>query len=89
MMTQHFEQFTVNASTSSLSGTIGPASQPVDYNGAAIFNVVPQSGFTAIVTGDTCTVTHTSGNTWTSGPITSDCNITADFSDRIFSDDFE
>jgi hypothetical protein len=89
MMTLHFEQLTVNATASSGSGTIGPSSQVVDYNATATFTVVPQPGFTAVVTGNTCTISHTSGNTWTSGAITSDCNITADFIDRVFFDGFE
>jgi hypothetical protein len=51
--------------------------------------VVPQPGFTASVTGDNCAVTNTGGNDWSTEPLTADCNVTADFSDRIFAGGFE
>lgn len=88
-LTLHFEQFTVNATTTSAYGTIGPDAQTIDYGAVATFSAHPQSGFKAIVSGDTCTVTPLGGDNWTTGPITSDCNISADFSDRVFADGFD
>ena len=88
-LTLHFEQLAVNASTPSAFGTIDPPSQVVDYNATATFTVTPQAGYTAVVSGDTCTVTHSTGTTWTSGAITSPCNVTADFIERIFADGFD
>jgi hypothetical protein len=89
LLTFHFEQFNVHATASSAYGTIDPPTQQVDYNMPAHFVVVPQPGFTASVTGDNCTVTSTGGNDWATEPLIADCNVTADFSDRIFAGGFE
>ncbi len=88
-LTLHFEQLAVNASTPSAFGTIDPPSQVVDYNAMATFTVTPQAGYSAVVSGDTCTVTHSTGTTWKSGTITAPCNVTADFIERIFADGFD
>jgi hypothetical protein len=85
----HFEQLNVHATASSAYGTINPPAQLVDYNTPAGFTVQAQPGFTASVSGDNCTVTNTGGDNWSTGPLTADCNVTADFSDRIFAGGFE
>jgi hypothetical protein len=84
-----FEQHTVTATGSTAHGTFTPTTQLIDDSATASFDIVPAAGFTSIVSGDTCTVTHSSGNTWTSGPITSDCNVTVNFLDVIFASGFD
>ncbi len=72
--------YTVTASVSGGNGTITPASQSVNYNGTASFTVTPSTGYhVASVTGDTCTATQGSGNSWTSNAITQACAVTATF----------
>ena len=75
--------FTINTytvtATAGANGTITPATQSVNYGSTASFTVTPSTGYTAAVTGDTCTVTNTSGTTWTSNAITSNCAVTATF----------
>ncbi|UXI65907.1 LamG domain-containing protein [Tahibacter amnicola] len=88
-LTLHFEQFTVNASAEDAFGTINPPTQSVDYDGTATFTVVPQAGHAAMVSGDTCTVTQGSGDTWMASHITANCNVTANFTDRIFASGFQ
>mgnify|MGYP001492512802 CR=1 FL=1 len=74
------DSFTVTASVSGSGGTISPASQSVDYGDVATFTVTPDAGYSVSVSGDTCSVTQTSGTTWTSSAITADCAVTASFS---------
>jgi hypothetical protein len=73
--------YSVTATVSGSNGTITPASQSVTYNGTASFTVAPASSayYVASMVGDHCTLTHGSGNSWTSGPITQDCAVTATF----------
>ncbi|MEP7096952.1 MAG: hypothetical protein ABI748_04755, partial [Dokdonella sp.] len=71
--------YVVTASASGGNGTITPATQNVGYSGTATFTVTPSAGYHASVTGDTCTVTQDSGNTWTSSAITQNCAVTATF----------
>ena len=70
--------YTVTASAGA-NGTITPPTQSVNYGATASFAVTPSTGYTASVSGDTCTVTHGSGTTWTSNPITANCAVTASF----------
>ena len=70
---------TATVDVSHNQGTITPPSQSVDYNGTATFTVTPNTGYHASVSGDTCTVTQSSSNTWTSSTITADCAVTATF----------
>ena len=73
-------QFTVTASVSGGNGTITPSSQTINAGSTATFVVTPNSGYHAnTVTGDTCTVTNTSGTLWTSGAINQNCVVTATF----------
>ena len=75
--------FTINAytvtATAGANGTIAPPTQIVNYGGTASFMVTPSTGYTASMTGDTCTVTHSSGTTWTTNAITANCAVTASF----------
>jgi len=71
--------YTVTATAGS-NGTITPPSQTVNSGSAASFTVTPNTGYhVASVTGDTCTVTQGSGNTWASNAITQNCAVTASF----------
>ena len=73
------DSFTVTATAGS-HGAITPASQPVASGSTATFTVTPEVGYhVATVSGDTCTVTQTVGNTWTSSAITANCAVTATF----------
>jgi hypothetical protein len=57
-------------------GTINPTSQVVNSGSKTSFTVIPDSGYTATVTGCGGTL---SGQTFTTGVITGDCTITANF----------
>jgi uncharacterized repeat protein (TIGR01451 family) len=72
------DTFVVTAAASA-NGAITPAAQSVDYGGTAVFTVTPDAGYATVVTGDTCSITQTSGLSWTSGPITADCAVSATF----------
>lgn len=67
---------------SGVGGVIsGPAESTVNNGSSTTFNVVASTGYViASVTGDTCSPSVQSGSTWTTGPVTADCNITATFS---------
>jgi len=69
--------FTVTPSAGA-NGSINPSTpQTVNYNGTASFTVTPNTGYQiASVTGCSGTL---SGNTYTTGPITGDCAVTATF----------
>jgi uncharacterized protein len=71
--------YSVTTAVNGSNGTISPASQSVDACGSATFTVTPDTGYTASVSGDTCTVTNTSGTTWTSDTVLSACTVTATF----------
>lgn len=72
------DRFTVTASASE-NGTITPSAQTADYGSTAVFTVMPDAGYAATVAGDTCRVTQTDTSSWTSGPITADCAVSATF----------
>ena len=69
--------FTVTPSAGA-NGSIDPSNpQTVNYNGTASFTVTPNTGYQiASVTGCSGTL---SGNTYTTGPVTGDCAVTATF----------
>ncbi len=74
-------QYTVTTTISGAGGTVSaPAQSPVAPGSSTTFTVTPLSGYSiASVTGDTCTPSVQSGSTWTTGPITANCTITASF----------
>lgn len=78
--------FTVT-STAGPNGTITPPAQVASYE--AIFVVTANPGFTATLTGDTCSVTHTFGTVWMTAPLSADCAVTATFSDVVFANGFD
>ena len=78
------DTFTVSA-VGGPNGIITPAAQTVNYNGVATFTVTPAAGYhVASVTGDTCTVTHGSGLSWSSSAITANCAVFATFAIDTF-----
>jgi len=72
------DTFAVTA-TAGANGSITPTAQSVDYGSSAVFNVLPDAGYTAILSGDTCTAAQTGVSSWASSPITADCAISATF----------
>lgn len=60
-------------------GTITPASQNVLHGDNADFTVQPDPGYSASLSGSSCSATQGSGNSWSAGPITSACHVTATF----------
>jgi hypothetical protein len=73
------DTFTVTA-TSGGNGTITPPTQSVDFGNAAAFTVTPDADHHVdSVTGDTCTVTQTTGDQYQSDAIDADCSVTAAF----------
>ena len=68
--------YTVTASAVA-NGTIAPASQTVNHGATTSFAVTPATGYhIADVSGCGGTL---SGNTYTTGPVTADCTVTASF----------
>jgi hypothetical protein len=65
-------------------GSISPSTpQTVNYNGTASFTISPNTGYhIASVTGCGGSL---SGNTYTTGPITTDCTVTAIFASNLYS----
>lgn len=75
------DSLTVMATASS-NGTITPSTQDVGYGGTATFTVTPDAGYYATVSGDTCDATQVDDLHWSSGPITTNCTVSATF-DRL------
>ena len=68
--------FTVTANVSSGNGTVTPGTQGVGALGTAVFTITPAAGsHVQLVQGDTCTVSNTSGTTWSSSPIVANCAV--------------
>ncbi|MCQ4166627.1 kelch repeat-containing protein [Tahibacter harae] len=60
-------------------GNISPASQNVLHGDSAGFTVTPDPGYSASLSGTTCSATQGSGNSWSTGPISSACHVIATF----------
>ena len=69
--------------TAGPNGAISPStSQAVDYSLTATFTVTPDTGYhLALVTGCSGTLV---GNTYTTGPVTADCIVSATFAPNIY-----
>jgi uncharacterized repeat protein (TIGR01451 family) len=61
------------------NGSITPVTQSVNYGDSASFTVTPSAGYSASVSGDTCSVGNSGGTSWTSSAIAADCVVTATF----------
>jgi hypothetical protein len=78
-------QYTVSAEPSGGHGSITPASQMVDAQGTATFQVTADVGYDMAVGGDHCIATRIgSSATWVSSAITQDCSVLANFSVQTF-----
>ena len=62
--------------TAGPNGSISPASQTVTHGATATLTLTPDAGYTASATGCGGTLT---GTTYTTGPITADCTVSATF----------
>jgi len=70
---------TVTSSVGTPSGTITPASTVVLDGGTAAFTVTANAGFHFDTIGGTCPAGSMAGNTYTTGAITADCTVVANF----------
>ncbi|MBP7798755.1 MAG: S8 family serine peptidase [Thermoanaerobaculaceae bacterium] len=70
---------TVTASVGTPSGTITPPSQTVSHGASATFTVTPAAGYLIDNVGGTCPYGSLVGSTYTTGPITADCEVVANF----------
>jgi uncharacterized repeat protein (TIGR01451 family) len=72
-------QYTVTASPG-INGTIVRAVPgPVDHGASVAFTVTPNTGYTATSFGGDCPAGNLVGDTYTTGPITASCNVSATF----------
>lgn len=72
--------FTVTATAGS-NGTISPETQTVQQNAFTTFTVIPNSSYSASVTGCGGKLV---GTTYTTGPITANCSVSATFSQNTY-----
>ncbi|NLN11086.1 MAG: hypothetical protein GX178_05685 [Acidobacteria bacterium] len=70
---------TVTASVGTPAGTIMPPSQTVAHGATATFTLTPDSGYAIDTVGGTCPAGSLAGNVYTTGPITADCEVVANF----------
>ena len=73
-------------SSAALGGTIAPnAIQNVNHGDTAAFTITPQAGYSvATPIGGSCPQGTLNGSNYTTGPITADCSVAADFILRSF-----
>lgn len=69
--------FTVTA-TAGINGAISPETRIVTSGATTTFTVIPQTGYEAVISGS-CPGGSMVGETYTTGPITSNCTVHADF----------
>ena len=75
---------TVTASVSGqYPGTISVNSPPVHYNQPAFLTVTPDSGYAVDTIAGCGGVTHDSGQTWKTAPVTADCHVTVTFKTAV------
>ena len=67
------------ATSAGANGSLTPTSRTVNHGATTTFTVTPNSGYTAAVTGCSGSL---SGTTYTTGPITANCTVTATFSPK-------
>src|SRR6185436_11860078 len=73
------DTFTVTPSSSG-NGTISPSTaQTVNYNTTTSFTLTPSAGYHINNVTGTCPAGSLSGNTWTTGAITANCTVIANF----------
>ena len=70
---------TVTASVGTPAGTIAPPSQAVAHGATTTFTLTPDSGFEIAGVTGTCPAGTLAGNLYTTGTITADCTVIANF----------
>jgi hypothetical protein len=76
------QQYTVSASAGA-NGSISPASTQVFHGSPAVFTVTASPGYDTSISG-TCPAGSLVGTTYTTGPITGACSVTATFAPPMF-----
>ncbi len=72
-------QYTVTPSAGT-GGNIAPNTpQTLNYNGTAQFTLTPDTGYHLVNVTGTCPAGSLSGNVWTTGAITANCTVVANF----------
>jgi hypothetical protein len=71
-------QHTVTASAGP-GGGVTPSSRTVGHGSTTSFTVTPDNGYSHGAVGGTCPSGSFSGNTYTTGPVTSNCTVSATF----------
>ena len=70
---------TVTSSVGTPSGTIAPPSQTVVHGATTTFTLTPDAGYEIDFVGGTCPTGTLAGNVYTTGAITADCQVVANF----------
>lgn len=78
-LTANFQGMPTVTATHGSNGTISPASQQVHYNTPAQFTVTPATGFDVDVISGCGGISHVSGQTWQSAPVTANCAVNVTF----------
>ncbi len=79
VMANFYSMPTVAASVSGSNGTISPATQVIHYNTPATLTVTPSTGYEVNSINGCGGVTHVSGSTWQTAPVTSACSVSVSF----------
>ncbi|HPA96904.1 MAG TPA: hypothetical protein PLQ31_09490 [Thermoanaerobaculia bacterium] len=69
----------MTSSVGTPSGTIAPPSQAVAHGATAAFTLTPDSGYAIDGVAGTCPAGTLAGNVYTTGAITADCTVIANF----------
>ncbi len=70
---------TVTSSVGTPAGTIAPPSQTVVHGATTTFTLTPDAGYEIDNVGGDCPAGTLAGNVYTTGPITADCEVVANF----------
>jgi hypothetical protein len=74
------DTYTVTPSVNGGNGTISPKTpQTVNYDATATFTLTPNTGYAIGAVGGTCPAGTLSGSTYTTGAVTSNCTVIANF----------
>ncbi len=77
------DTYTVTPSVNGGNGTISPNTpQTVNYDATATFTLTPNTGYAIGPVGGTCPAGTLSGSTYTTGAVTSNCTVIANFDQR-------
>ena len=72
--------YDLNSTVAAGNGSVSPASSRVAHSSNGQVQVTPATGWsTASVSGDSCTPSNTSGDTWSVSNLTQDCSLSVSF----------